>query len=134
MPAFGRDGMLKRDEVLAAADYVRSLSGLSTTAGADLARGGKIFADNCAACHGSDGKGNRALGAPNLTDRIWLYGSDSEAIIDGIWNGHNGVMPAWGGKLDPSAMVGDHILEKITVNITAPSWPISPEFTGGATD
>ena len=80
---------------------MRSLSGLSTIAGADLARGAKIFADNCAVCHGPDGKGNRALGAPNLTDQIWLYGSDSQAIIDGIWNGHGGVMPAWGGKLDP---------------------------------
>jgi len=101
MPAFGRDGMLKRDEVLVVAEYVRSLSGLSTTAGADLARGAKIFADNCAVCHGPDGKGNRALGAPNLTDQIWLYGSDTQAIIEGIWNGHGGVMPAWGGKLDP---------------------------------
>ena len=100
MPAFGRDGMLKRDEVVVVADYVRSLSGLSTIAGADLARGAKIFADNCAVCHGPDGKGNRALGAPNLTDQIWLYGSDSQTIFDGIWNGHGGVMPAWGGKLD----------------------------------
>jgi cytochrome c oxidase cbb3-type subunit III len=101
MPAFGRDGMLQREDVIAVANYVRSLSGLSIFAGADLARGGKIFAANCAACHGSDGKGNRALGAPNLTDQIWLYGSDTAAIIDGIWNGHGGVMPAWGGKLDP---------------------------------
>ena len=69
MPAFGRDGMLKRDDIVAAADYVRSLSGLSTTPGADLARGAKMFADNCAVCHGPDGKGNRALGAPNLTDQ-----------------------------------------------------------------
>ena len=101
MPALGRDGMLKREDVLVVADYVRSLSGLSTTAGADLPRGAKIFADNCAVCHGPDGKGNRALGAPNLTDQIWLYSSDRETIIDGIWNGHGGVMPAWGGKLDP---------------------------------
>jgi cytochrome c oxidase cbb3-type subunit 3 len=101
MPAFGRDGMLKREDVLVVADYVRSLSGLSTAANADLSRGAKIFADNCAVCHGPDGKGNRALGAPNLTDQIWLYGSDVQAIIDGIWNGHSGVMPAWGDKLDP---------------------------------
>jgi cytochrome c oxidase cbb3-type subunit III len=101
MPAFGRDGMLKRDDVLVVAEYVRSLSGLSTTTGADLSRGAKIFAGNCAVCHGPDGKGNRALGAPNLTDQIWLYGSDTQTIIDGIWNGHGGVMPAWGGKLDP---------------------------------
>ena len=101
MPAFGRDGMLKRDEIVTVANYVRSLSGLSTTPGANLAEGAKIFADNCAVCHGADGKGHRAVGSPNLTDKIWLYGSDTNTIIDGIWNGHGGVMPAWGGKLDP---------------------------------
>ena len=100
MPAFGRDGMLKSDDISAVADYVRSLSGLPATPGADLARGAKVFADNCAVCHGPQGKGNRALGAPNLTDKIWLYGSDTKTIIDGIWNGHGGVMPAWGAKLD----------------------------------
>ena len=101
MPAFGRDGMLKRDEIVTVANYVRSLSGLSTAPGADLAAGAKIFAANCAVCHGPHGKGNRSLGAPNLTDQIWLYGSSTDTIIDGIWNGHGGVMPAWGGKLDP---------------------------------
>jgi cytochrome c oxidase cbb3-type subunit 3 len=101
MPAFGRDGMLKRDEIVAVADYVRSLSGLAATPGADLGRGAKIFADNCSACHGPQGKGNRALGAPNLTDKIWLYGPDTATVIDGVWNGHGGVMPAWGTKLDP---------------------------------
>jgi len=101
MPAFGRDGMLKREDILLVADYVRSLSGLPTTPGADLARGAKIFADNCAVCHGAEGKGNRSVGAPALTDQIWLYGSDTKTIVDGIWNGHGGVMPAWGGKLDP---------------------------------
>jgi cytochrome c oxidase cbb3-type subunit III len=101
MPAFGRDGMLKREEILLVANYVRSLSGLSTTPGADLTRGAKIFADDCAPCHGSDGKGNRSVGAPNLTDQIWLYDSDTKTIVDGIWNGHGGVMPAWGEKLDP---------------------------------
>ena len=101
MPAFGRDGMLKREDILLVADYVRSLSGLSTNPGADLARGAKIFADNCAPCHGPEGKGNRSVGAPNLTDQIWLYGSDTKTIVDGIWNGHGGMMPAWGEKLDP---------------------------------
>jgi cytochrome c oxidase cbb3-type subunit III len=101
MPAFGRDGMLKRDDVVAVANYVRSLSGLSTAPGTDLAAGAKIFAANCAVCHGPQGKGNRSVGAPNLSDQIWLYGSDLNTIIDGVWNGHGGVMPAWGGKLDP---------------------------------
>src|SRR5271154_7304473 len=100
MPAFGRDGMLKEDDIAPAADYVLSLSGLPATPGADAARGAKVFADNCAVCHGPLGKGNRQMGAPNLTDKIWLYGSDRKAIVDGIQNGHGGVMPAWGGKLD----------------------------------
>jgi cytochrome c oxidase cbb3-type subunit 3 len=101
MPAFGRDGMLKRDAIVTVANYVRSLSGLPTTPGVDLATGAKIFADNCAVCHGPAGKGNRSVGAPNLTDQIWLYGPELQTIVDGIWNGHGSVMPAWGGKLDP---------------------------------
>ena len=87
MPAFGRDGMLKRAEIETVADYVRSLAGLPVEPKADLAAGKKIFADNCAACHGDDGKGKRELGAPNLTDAIWLYGSDKATIVDGLWNG-----------------------------------------------
>jgi cytochrome c oxidase cbb3-type subunit 3 len=100
MPAFGRDGILKPNEVSTVADYVRSLSGLKTEPGADLARGAKIFADNCAVCHGPQGKGNREVGAPNLTDQIWLYGPDKKTIMEGISNGRGGVMPAWGSKLD----------------------------------
>jgi len=100
MPAFGRDGLLKPDEISTAADYVRSLSGLKTDAGVDLKRGAKIFADNCAVCHGPEGKGNRELGAPNLTDQIWLYGSDKKTIMEGLINGRGSVMPAWSGKLD----------------------------------
>jgi len=104
MPAFGRDGILKTDEISAVADYVRSLAGLPPTPSADLKRGAKIFADNCAVCHGSDGKGNRELGAPNLTDNIWLYAPDKQTIMEGIWGGRGGVMPAWGGKLDPATI------------------------------
>jgi len=100
MLAFGREGVLKRPEIVNVANYVRSLSGLSARPGTDLAAGKKIFADNCASCHGENAKGNPELGAPNLTDKIWLYGSDEAAIIETITNGRNGVMPAWTGKLD----------------------------------
>jgi cytochrome c oxidase cbb3-type subunit 3 len=100
MPAFGRDGTLKPDQISTVADYVRSLAGLKTEPGADLAAGAKIFADNCAVCHGPQGKGNRDVGAPNLTDNIWLYAPDKKTIMEGITNGRGGVMPAWGGKLD----------------------------------
>jgi cytochrome c oxidase cbb3-type subunit III len=99
MPAFGRENMLKPNEISSVADYVRSLSGLPTEQGADLSLGKKVFADNCSTCHGPDGKGNRELGAPNLTDKIWLYGPDKETIMQGIQNGRGGTMPAWQGRL-----------------------------------
>jgi cytochrome c oxidase cbb3-type subunit 3 len=104
MPSFGRDGMLKRPEIDAVADYVRSLSNLPVDAKADLAAGRKIFAETCATCHGPEGKGNREMGAPNLIDAIWLYGSDKQTIVEGLWNGRGGVMPAWGGRLDETAI------------------------------
>jgi cytochrome c oxidase cbb3-type subunit 3 len=104
MPAFGKDGLLKPNEIVAVANYVRSLSGLSVRPGVDVAAGKKIFADNCAACHGADGTGNQELGAPNLTDRIWLYGPDEATIIDSITNSRLGVMPAWAGRLDPGTI------------------------------
>ncbi len=104
MPAFGRDGMLKPKEISDVADYVRSLSGLTQPAGVDLKAGAKIFADNCASCHGEKGQGNLELGAPNLTDAIWLYGSDKDVIVDGLKNGRGGVMPAWAGRLDATTI------------------------------
>ena len=100
MPAFGRDGILKPDQISTVADYVRSLSGLPVEQGANLEAGKKLFADNCAACHGDTGKGNREVGSANLTDKIWLYGSDKQTIMNGIVNGRGGVMPAWGERLD----------------------------------
>jgi cytochrome c oxidase cbb3-type subunit 3 len=101
MLAFGRDAILKKDEIATVANYVRSLSGLSTAPGFDAAAGKKIFAENCVSCHGEDGKGNQAVGAPNLTDKIWLYGSDEGTLVETITNGRAGVMPAWNGRLDP---------------------------------
>jgi cytochrome c oxidase cbb3-type subunit III len=101
MPAFGRDGILKRDEIVTVANYVRSLSGLPTRPGTSLAAGKKLFAENCVVCHGDEAKGNKELGAPNLTDAIWLYGSDEATLIDTITNSRGGVMPAWNGRLDP---------------------------------
>ena len=67
-------------------------------------RGTKIFADNCAPCHGPEGKGNQALGAPDLTDELWLYAGDKATIADTVRNGRGGVMPAWAGRLDPETI------------------------------
>jgi cytochrome c oxidase cbb3-type subunit III len=91
MPALG-DALGGADGVKAVAQYVRSLSGLQHDA--KLAEVGKGKFAVCAACHGNEGKGNRALGAPNLTDNIWLYGSSAETIEEGITLGRNNAMPA----------------------------------------
>jgi len=104
MPAFGRDGMLKREEISHVADYVRSLSSLPMEKGADLKAGAKVYADNCAACHGDKGQGSQELGAPNLSDKIWLFGSDKAVIMEGLMNGRGGVMPTWHGRLDDTTI------------------------------
>ena len=104
MLAFGRDGILKSGEIVTVANYVRSLSGLPTSPGFDATAGKKIFAENCVSCHGDAGKGNQEVGAPNLTDKIWLYGSDEATIIETITSGRSGVMPAWVGRLEPSTI------------------------------
>jgi cytochrome c oxidase cbb3-type subunit III len=104
MPAFGRDKLLSQPDILAVADFTRSLSGLPVVDGVDLAHGKKVFADNCAACHGDAGKGNREIGAPDLTDQIWLYGPSREAIVEGIVNGRGAAMPAWSPRLDDTTI------------------------------
>jgi cytochrome c oxidase cbb3-type subunit III len=104
MLAFGKDGILKPEQIVTVANHVRSLSGLPTAQGYDPAAGKKIFAENCTSCHGDTGKGNQDLGAPNLTDKIWLYGSDEATLVETIANGRAGVMPAWIGRLDPSTI------------------------------
>ena len=109
MPPF-RD-VLKANEISAVADFVRSLSALPTDKGADLELGKKIFADNCAACHGPEGKGNHEFGAPNLTDKIWLYASDKETIMQGIRDGRGGVMPTWNDRLS------DPVIKALTVYV-----------------
>jgi cytochrome c oxidase cbb3-type subunit 3 len=104
MPAFGRDGILKRTDVDNVGDFVRSLAGGAPDPKANLTAGKKIFSDNCAVCHGETGKGKRELGAPNLSDAIWLYGADKPSVVDGIWNGRGGMMPAWAGRLDDATI------------------------------
>ncbi len=104
MPAFGRDSLLSKSEIANVADYVRTWSGNAPPQSADLAEGQRLFGQNCATCHGEDGKGNVELGAPNLTTQVWLYGPSKAAIIDRIQNGGGGVMPAWAGRLDPTTI------------------------------
>lgn len=100
MPAFGRDGLLTSAQINDVAEFVLSLSGGAGDAAA-AERGRAVFADNCAVCHGADGKGNQELGAPDLTDQIWLYGGTKADIVETVTNARNGVMPAWANRLDP---------------------------------
>ena len=93
MPAFG--DILSEPEI---AELVSYLQVLPEGGGADSG-GAQLFADNCASCHGDAGLGDRFLGAPNLADAIWLYGSDDASVTESITNARFGVMPAWGQRL-----------------------------------
>jgi len=86
MPALG--GVLGTDGTKNVVAYVRSLSGLPND-GLRAQIGKPLFEQNCAACHGMDGKGNQAVGAPNLTDAIWLYGSSEATLTEGINKGRH---------------------------------------------
>ncbi|WP_298724626.1 cytochrome-c oxidase, cbb3-type subunit III [uncultured Ferrovibrio sp.] len=100
MPRFLADGMLTAPQINAVADHVLSLSGLAKP----NAEGAAIFAEQCASCHGEKGEGNRDLGAPNLADKIWLYGSDRASVVQTISYSRNGVMPTWSGRLDDATI------------------------------
>ncbi|MDR1994943.1 cytochrome-c oxidase, cbb3-type subunit III [Azonexus sp.] len=99
--AQGRMGVMPSHAQLGAetikdlANYVRSLSGLPNDA-VRSARGKEAFTSaGCVGCHGEDGKGMQAIGSPNLTDKVWLYGSSEATIIETITNGRQNKMPAW---------------------------------------
>lgn len=92
MPPLG--AALGGDGTKDVANYVRSLSGLAHDS-LRAARGKELFAANCVACHGPEGKGMTALGAPNLTDKTWLYGSSEATIIETVTKGRNNQMPAF---------------------------------------
>lgn len=102
MMAFGRDGILKAQEVDNVVDYVRSLSDPNVAQNTPVPRlnaGKAVFAANCAACHGDDGKGKTEMGAPDLTDHFWIYGGDLQSVSSSVWNGRQGKMPTWDERL-----------------------------------
>lgn len=109
----GRIGMMPpmagalgtEDDVKNVANYVLSISGSMHDSG--RAGLGKAKFGVCAACHGADGKGNTAIGAPNLTDNIWLHGAGEAAIIKRIHEGKVNQMPAWSTKFTPEQI---HVL------------------------
>ncbi len=103
MPAFGRDQLLKPEQVDDLTEYVMALSHRPASRAA-VARAAPLFQQNCASCHGVDGTGQPAQGAPNLTDGDWLYGSDRGSIHSQIWNGRGGVMPSWRSRFEPATI------------------------------
>lgn len=100
MPAFGRDQLLEPKQIDDLTQYVLYISGRKADSVA-VARVTPLYKEQCAACHGDDGKGKREFGAPNLTDKEWFYGGDAAEIRAQIVNGRGGVMPAWQSRFDP---------------------------------
>ncbi|GMR19895.1 MAG: cytochrome-c oxidase, cbb3-type subunit III [Gammaproteobacteria bacterium] len=89
----GWEGVLGREGVFNVSEYVLSLSNRRVNVKAATA-GESRFKQMCASCHGMDGKGNTALGAPNLTDNVWLYGGSQKTVMQTIAAGRQGQMPA----------------------------------------
>ncbi len=110
MPAFGADEILDRQQIEDVVQYVLSLSGRVEDAAA-AARGEEIFAEQCAACHGVDGRGVAEIGAPDLADGIWLYGGEPKDIRAQIAQPRHGVMPGWEGRL------GDEFVKMVTIYV-----------------
>jgi cytochrome c oxidase cbb3-type subunit III len=114
MQAFGRDGVLTAGQIADVVNYVRKISaetnGKWSFDDASATRGEEVFKLNCITCHNTDlganpddlavrGKGNQEMGAPNLTDGIWLYGGSVATLTETLNNGRNGVMPPWNTRL-----------------------------------
>ncbi|MBP2295908.1 cytochrome-c oxidase, cbb3-type subunit III [Azospirillum rugosum] len=107
MTAFGRDGILKPEQINQVAEYVLSLNKRSTDAAA-AEKGKAVYDENCAACHGDKAQGSLAagmdVGAPPLVQANWLYGADKATIVQTVTNGRAGMMPAWSKRLDDATI------------------------------
>jgi cytochrome c oxidase cbb3-type subunit 3 len=99
MPAFGE--MLSGEEIGQIVAHIQAISGQDHDA-IRASAGAPLFLDNCSACHGEAGEGNRDMGAPNLNDAIWLYGGDADTLTETITNARFGVMPAWSEEWRPA--------------------------------
>jgi cytochrome c oxidase cbb3-type subunit 3 len=117
MPPFG--GALGEQGVKDVTHYVLSLSGRPHDS-LRRARGEPLFKSTCSACHGAEGKGNPMLGAPNLSDRIWLHGSAESALIETITRGRSNQMPAHKGLLDDAKI---HLLTAYVLSLSRQSAP-----------
>ncbi len=118
MPAFGRDELLEKPQLEAVVNYVMSLSGTPQDAG-KVEEGAVVFADNCASCHGDQGEGMRDLGAPKLSDAIWLFGGDYAALMETVTNSRAGVMPAWSRDFRPAQGLSEAQIRAVATYVHA---------------
>ncbi len=102
MPAFGE--MLSADEIASVAEYVLTLPNTGAEESRKAMPGAAIYEANCAGCHGEKGEGMREMGAPRLSDQIWLYGDTKEAVMQQINKPRMGSMPAWHARLGDDAV------------------------------
>jgi cytochrome c oxidase cbb3-type subunit 3 len=114
MPPWGQ--VLGEQGVKDVTHYVMSLSGTAADS-IRVAKGREAYATYCVACHGAEGKGNAALGAPNLTDGIWLHGSGEALISETIARGRSSQMPAHKELLAPAKI---HVLTAYVYSLSAP--------------
>lgn len=103
MPAFGRDGILDRPAISSIVSFIRNnAEGIDDLGPLDMKgveEGAQLFAENCAACHGAKGRGDPAMGAPDLMDDSWVISSDRASLSRTIWQGRQGQMPHWEERL-----------------------------------
>ncbi|MEM9837920.1 MAG: cytochrome-c oxidase, cbb3-type subunit III [Pseudomonadota bacterium] len=104
MPSYGTHKLLTPQEINDLSYYVASLSQPSDGHHDAIARAKPVFEAQCAACHGNEGRGDRMFGAPDLTDQEWLYAGDVKSIRTQIYEGRNGTMPNWEGRLDETTI------------------------------
>ncbi|WP_137702756.1 cytochrome-c oxidase, cbb3-type subunit III [Marimonas lutisalis] len=116
MPAFGRDELLEPAQIEQVVNYVMSLSGEAQDA-AEVEAGAVVFEENCASCHMEDGTGDRAQGAPNLTDAIWLYGGDYDTLMETVTNSRYGVMPPWSEAASPAGRLSEAEIRAVALYV-----------------
>lgn len=107
MPAFGKDGILKAEEIEQITSYVKSLSSKDGA----ISQGAGLYKQNCASCHGDTGHGNREMGAPNIADSIWLYGDSKADIEKQVFSPRHGVMPTWETRLP------DEVIKQLSIYV-----------------
>ena len=114
MPAYA--DIFSDEEVESVVHYVRQISNQEHDA-ALASAGEPLFAENCAACHGEAGQGMRDVGAPNLSDAIWLYGGSIETLTETVMNARFGVMPAWGETYRGASGLSDAEIKAVTLYV-----------------